>query len=137
MPRLFFPGKTAVSDSVLVNRFTGLGVAGAEQGTSISLGVPAETYVDFGRWLMFVPLLLLGWACGRLYRLYLTSPRTQGPLGMGLASAVLFPLALMETSILKLIAALMLSALASLLVIRFIVPRYMPWLVPGRVGNPV
>ena len=48
MPRLFFPSKTVIDDSERTNYYTGLGVAGAEEGTSISLGYVAESYIDFG-----------------------------------------------------------------------------------------
>jgi hypothetical protein len=56
MPRFLFPRKESLgSDSTLVRRFTGLQVAGEEQGTSIGLGYLIEFYVDFG-----IPGMLLG-----------------------------------------------------------------------------
>jgi len=130
MPRLFFPNKKAINDSELVNQYTGLGVAGAAQGTSISLGYVAESYIDFGPWLMFVPLFLLGWAAGRAYRWYLSNPDCAGLLGMALATVVLFPLAGLETSIIKLVGATLLPFLASFIVIYYLAPRFFPWVLP-------
>ncbi len=131
MPRLLFPDKKPINDSELVNKYTGLGVAGAAQGTSISLGYVAETYIDFGRWLMFVPLFLLGFAAGNAYRWYLRNPKSAGILGMAMATAVLMPLAGLETSIVKLIGALLLQFLGSLIVIYYLAPRFFPWVVRG------
>lgn len=132
MPRLLFPNKKPIHDSELVNKYTGLNVAGASQGTSISLGYVAETYIDFGRWLMFIPLFLLGYGAGRAYRWYLSNPKSAGMLGMAMVTVVLFPLAGLETSILKLIGALMLKYLASLFVIYLLAPHLFPWLVSGE-----
>ncbi len=135
MPRLFFPDKKAINDSELVNRYTGLGVAGAKQGTSISLGYLAESYIDFGPWLMFAPLFLLAWAAGRVYRWYLKNPASAGLLGMAIATVMLFPLAGLETSIVKLIGALLLRFLASLIVIYYLVPRFLPWVLTTTQGR--
>ncbi len=60
IPRLFDPDKPSLDDSALARRYTGIFVAGKEEGTSIGLGYVAESYVDFGRYGMFVPSLLLG-----------------------------------------------------------------------------
>ena len=48
MPRLFFPDKTAIDDSTRTDYYTGLRMA-SRQGTSISIGYMAESYIDFGR----------------------------------------------------------------------------------------
>ena len=67
-PRLLFPNKPAIDDSQRTNTFTGFRVAGAEQGTSISIGYVGESYIDFGVPMMFVPILALGYFWGWLYR---------------------------------------------------------------------
>jgi hypothetical protein len=62
MPRLLFPDKAALpSDSDLVRRYSGVYVAGEEQDTSIAFGYVAESYLDFGVPLMFLPSL--AWGC--------------------------------------------------------------------------
>ena len=74
LPRLLFPDKgTLPSDSDMVIRYSGVWVAGAEQNTSIAFGYAAESYVDFGVPLMFLPIfawaVLLGIGYQALLRL--------------------------------------------------------------------
>src|SRR5262249_31046193 len=60
-PRLLFPDKPEVeSDSEEVRKYAGVPVAGPESGTSIAFGYAAESYVDFGVPLMFVPVFVYG-----------------------------------------------------------------------------
>jgi len=68
-PRILFPDKGVLpSDSELVRLYTGIPVAGADQNTSIAFGYAAESYVDFGIPLMFLPALVYGFLMGLLYR---------------------------------------------------------------------
>ncbi len=72
-PRLFFPEKPILlSDSELTMKYTGLGLASGAEGTSISLGYFAESYIDFGPWGMMVPIFLVGLAWGLMYRTFLS-----------------------------------------------------------------
>lgn len=67
-PRLLFPDKPPLpSDSEMVRKYSGKWVAGEEQGTSIAFGYAAESYVDFGVPLMFLPVFLWGLVLGRIY----------------------------------------------------------------------
>jgi hypothetical protein len=68
-PRVLFPDKGILpSDSEMVIRYSGVWVAGAEQNTSIAFGYAAESYVDFGVPLMFLPVLLWGVILGAGYQ---------------------------------------------------------------------
>jgi hypothetical protein len=68
-PRLLFPDKGVLpSDSDLVIRYAGVWVAGPEQNTSIAFGYAAESYIDFGVPLMFLPVFLWGAILGAAYR---------------------------------------------------------------------
>jgi hypothetical protein len=68
MPRLFFPTKPElISDSERVRAFTGVWVAGPEEGTSIAFGYAAESYVDFGLPWMFIPVFIYGLFMGVMY----------------------------------------------------------------------
>jgi hypothetical protein len=68
MPRIFFPDKPPLpSDSDFVRTYSGVYVAGAEEGTSIAFGYAAESYVDFGVPLMFVPMIIFGFGMGCAY----------------------------------------------------------------------
>jgi hypothetical protein len=67
-PRFLFPDKPeAPSDSEMVRKYAGVPVAGPESGTSIAFGYAAESYVDFGVPLMFVPVFVYGCLMGMAY----------------------------------------------------------------------
>ena len=67
-PRIIFPNKPAIDDSKMVNKYATKKVAGAKQGASFSLGFMAESYIDFGPYLMFVPIFFVGWLLGFVYK---------------------------------------------------------------------
>lgn len=67
-PRILFPDKKPIYDSEMTSKYTGVRFAGADQGTSFSLGTVAESYVDFGSLYMVVPIFLFGCWLGWLYR---------------------------------------------------------------------
>jgi hypothetical protein len=70
-PRVFFPDKSNVDDSTRTREFTGLNVAGADDGASIGLGYVAETYIDFGPFLLLFVTFALGVFWGATYRFLL------------------------------------------------------------------
>ncbi len=105
-PRLFFPNKGIVDDSERTRLYTGVEVAGYDQGTSIGIGYVAESYIDFGPTMMFLPILLLGAFFGGIYRFFMT--RAKEPL---LASAVgasilIFQAYTIETSNIKILGGI-------------------------------
>jgi hypothetical protein len=67
-PRIFFPEKPELpSDSDLVRKYSGVFVAGRESNTSIAFGYVAESFVDFGMPLMFLPIAAFGVISGVIY----------------------------------------------------------------------
>ncbi len=76
MPRILFPNKKAIDDSKHTFELTGIQVATAKQGTSISVGYTAEAYADFGPFWMFIPLFLLGLTWGLIYKTLITNAPT-------------------------------------------------------------
>ena len=68
-PRVLFPDKPELpSDSEMVRKYSDVNVAGADENTSIAFGYAAESYVDFGIPLMFVPVFLYGLLAGVSYQ---------------------------------------------------------------------
>ena len=64
-PRFLFPDKPELpSDSEMVRKYSGVWVAGTEENTSIAFGYAAESYLDFGVPMMFMPSLLFGIVMG-------------------------------------------------------------------------
>lgn len=77
MPRLFFPNKKAIEDSEQTRKLTGIQVAGAKQGTSISPGYMAESYADFGPVNMHIAIFVLGFLLGLIYKSLLKNSYNQ------------------------------------------------------------
>jgi hypothetical protein len=97
LPRLLFWDKAPLeSDTVVAERYTGLEL-GAHRGTSISIGLPAESYVDFGFPMMLIPALILGLIHGFAYRILL-GRRAHAPYGEGFAAAFSIPFMVVELS---------------------------------------
>lgn len=100
-PRVLFPNKPAIDDSERTSYYTGLEVAGAEQGTSIGIGYFAESYVDFGPIGMFAPLILLGLGLGAIYRGFVINGRYKLLGGAIVTAIMVFGAATIETSNMK------------------------------------
>lgn len=128
MPRLLFVDKDVIDDTARTNLYTG-GLAGSSDATSISLGYIAEAYIDFGVFGMFVVLLGIGLFYGAIYRVLSRWRRSQGLLGMAMATAVLISVGPMENSFTKLFGSIIVCLLVACVMIVFIVPRWAPWLV--------
>jgi hypothetical protein len=61
-PRMLVDNKKILDPSLKTSYYTGKAVAAAEQGTSISMGYFCDMYIDFGLWMMFIPLIFI--TCG-------------------------------------------------------------------------
>jgi hypothetical protein len=103
MPRLFFPNKPEIDDSTRTAKYTGMDVAGREEGASIGIGYMAESYIDFGPYFMFIPIFLLGVFYGWTYRFF-AFRRSYTLLGVAVAIVILvFGAGSIETSNVKLV----------------------------------
>lgn len=128
MPRVLFPNKAALDDSARARRYTGLRLAGAEEGTSIGIGYMAESYADLGRYGMFIPIYLLGLLMGRIYRNFCLNKHS-ALLGSAIATAVIFPaLHAYETSNVKILGSLVLLSLAYSIMNRVLGKHFINWL---------
>lgn len=137
VPRFLNPGKRVIDDSERTSHYTGARVAGAKEGTSISMGYMAESYIDFGPVMMMLPLLLWGVFVGWVYATLIRS--TRYPLfGYGCA-AVLVGLgaAVLEQSNLKMVASIVLGFLALYLIQQVAAGPLLRLLaLPSRVDAP-
>jgi len=66
-PRMFNPDKPVYQATIKTNKYTGSRYAGFKQGASFSLGYFADSYVDFGHILMYLPLLLIAYFVSFIY----------------------------------------------------------------------
>jgi hypothetical protein len=100
MPRIFFPDKEAIDDSKQTFALTGIDVADASQGTSISTGYMAESYADFGPNGMHFAIFFLGLLLGLIYRAILS--QSLNPLwGFALILPMFFLLNINGKSLIK------------------------------------
>ena len=127
-PRLLFPNKAVTDDSARTMKYTGVIVAGTEQGSSIGIGYMGESYIDFGPYLMFLPIFLLGLLFGFICR-YFTNHNRSRLLGTALATAILFTATrAIEFSNIKILGGAVTLCLA-MLVYNFVFgARVMNWL---------
>lgn len=128
VPRLLYPDKPVlVSDSEHTMQYTGYYLASTEQGTSISLGYVADSYIDFGPIWMYVPILLLGVLWGLMYRYFM---RRSGSalLGFAFSLAVLLVAYQYEIAAVKLVAGIVVKFLVLAVVLRLFERRLRAWL---------
>lgn len=136
-PRILFPDKAVLpSDSDETSYYTGRYLASGAQGTSFSLGYMVEQYIDFGPWLMFLPILVFGVVWGGMYRYCLT--RAQ-PLAFrfAFASALLLFTYEFEMAEIKLVGSTLMHFIVFALFMRYALPRVVPWLTQRRVATPI
>lgn len=137
MPRLFYPDKPPLrSDSEITNYYTGLKMAGEAEGTSVSIGYVAESYIDFGRFWMFALILALGFLWGSMYRYFLTRPRSPLIVGYGLSVVVLLSAMLFETTNVKLLGGVVTTFLVAFVVQKFFVRKLVRKLMYKRRNLP-
>lgn len=136
MPRLFFPDKPAIEDSQRVVKYAGIEVAGAEQGTSISLGYMAESYIDFGPVGMFIPIFLLGMFYGMIYRYFIGHYQLR-LLGFAMATSILaFGAYMIETSNIKLVGGNVTSFIVLWAFAKFCGPPFWSLVAPRHSASP-
>jgi hypothetical protein len=131
MPRILFPDKTVIDETELTNRYTGLWYAGMEQGTQVSMGYIADSYIDFGEFGMMGMILLFGYFVGATHRWLANHTNGSGLVGAALASATFIQLTSIGSSSAKLVGGIVVSLLVAGLVLNFVVPRYLRWLNAG------
>ncbi|PZU98031.1 MAG: hypothetical protein DCE90_05960 [Pseudanabaena sp.] len=118
-PRLLFPDKPVIEDSRRTNIFSGIRVAGAAQGTSVSIGYVGESYIDFGVPIMYAPVFALGFFWGWIYR-FLANTGSIPLLGQAAATALILNVAVyFESSNLKILAGGVISLLIYSVFLRF------------------
>ncbi|MCS3629298.1 hypothetical protein GGP53_003178 [Salinibacter ruber] len=129
MPRILFPEKPVLkSDSRATREYTGLDIAGGARGTSISIGYMGESYVDFGRYGMFLPVFLLGLVWGGML-LYFVRRANVKVVGLAFAVAVLLNANRFEITSLKLLGGVLMKFIVLALALRFGAPYVSSWLL--------
>ena len=123
-PRIFFPNKAAIDDSETTRKYSGMMVAGTEQGTSISLGYMTENYIDFGVPGMFISLFGYGLLIGLVYKYVMTSSPDK-LIGTAMIIPLFILIYLFESALNKLIGGLLMYLLIYELIRRFALKRFL------------
>ncbi len=137
MPRIFFPNKAALDDSARTNAYCGISVTGADEGTSIGIGFVGESYIDFGPWGMFLPILSWGAFVGLCYH-WLRKHAPRALLGMAMGTALVLQNAmLIETSNIKMFGGMIVGFLGLAIAAKFFGRGLWAWLIKAetRSGN--
>ncbi len=109
-PRLLFPNKEVLDDSADTKLYSGVHVAGSDEGVSIGIGYMAYAYVDFGILGMYISIYLLGLLAGRIYSFFCYSIPNK-LFGQGCCVVVLMGITQTETSFFKVFGGLVSSFL--------------------------
>ena len=134
-PRILFPDKPAlISDSEVTKNFTGLYVAGEGEGTSISIGYFGESYIDFGRFGMMIPILLVGMLRGGMYWFFLRS-RENLLVGYAFATALVMSGYQLEKATAKMLGGVVMKFAVLAFVFVLVAPRVLAWLQADESGD--
>lgn len=137
-PRVLFPDKPMlISDSEQTMKYTGRFMAGAEQGTSISMGYVAESYIDFGKLGMWIPIFLMGLIEGWILAFFVVQAPSR-VVGYGLALVPLLPAMVFEMTATKYLGGLIATFIVTAAVKRLLLPAALSWLQnsKGRLLKP-
>lgn len=133
-PRILFPDKPPLPhDTDITTKYTGQNFNAAEI-TSVSLGWLAELYVDFGIVGSLIATTALGALIGFLFHRMVNSRNVPALLGLGLGIMPLSSVMLFETSLPKLVGAVVMAAIAGTLLQRFGVPALLRFVNAGHVS---
>ncbi|WP_316832706.1 hypothetical protein [Pedobacter aquatilis] len=123
-PRILFPNKSAIDDSETTRKYSGIFVAGTEQGTSISLGYVTENYIDFGVPWMFIGLFAFGSLIGLVYKyVMLSSPDKL--IGTAMIIPLFILIYMFESALNKLVGGLLMYLLIYELIRRFALKKFL------------
>ena len=124
-PRYFNPDKPFYEASKKATKYTGISYLGANQGVSFSLGYFADSYVDFGYFGMFLPLLLIGFLYGITYFYFLKHSSSNFIFNYAVVGALF-----MEFNALEMDSTYLAGRLFSDLLIFFLLRLFFfPWLI--------
>lgn len=131
-PRIMFPWKSEINDTLRTNKYTGGAAGYNNQVTSISLGYVAESFIDFGTIGMFAALTFIGVIYGWIYRRLVSWRRISPLLGSALASATLYNVGALDNSFTKLFGGIIATLIVIVIVCYYIIPVWAPLLVGRR-----
>ena len=131
-PRILFPEKEALHDSLHLNKYVGKYTADYRT-TSMSIGYVGDLYIDFG---FFAPFALFGVGLlfGFMYRLLYRQDADAG-WGIFMVMPMFFIIYLFEISLIKQVGVLVTCTLLMLAVSKFMLPQIKRSTVRGSISS--
>lgn len=134
VPRMFFPDKEPLPDDTAVTeRYTGLNL-GSGSGTSISIGIVGESYIDFGLLGPIAMGFLFGIMIGFGYRFFIVQ-RHYGVLAQGIAVSMCLTFGSIEAGPAKTLGGFLSLFLISAVTWRLFLPPLWPWLTGATASR--
>ena len=121
-PRFLNPEKSVSNNSIKATKYTGISYLGIDSGVSISLGYFADCYIDFGRWGMLLPLLLLGCLYSVLYWYFSTKSSQNLLINYALVGSFFMETIIFESDGAYLLGRLLSNTVTYFLFIKFLLP---------------
>jgi len=121
MPRILFPNKKAIDDSKQTMKLTGIYLADASQGTSISVGYMAESFADFGGFFMHFAIFFLGFFLGSIYK-FLTTKAINGFWAFAMVFPMFFLININGKNLIKIFGDTFYFIIIFFFLTKFIVP---------------
>lgn len=131
MPRILFPGKAIIDDSVVTTALTGRVI---DKNTSISIGFIAEARYDFGQGWMFVPVLLIGMTVGAAGRYFMTR-KAPYLIRQAFTATALFNFFQFGTNFNKALGTFLVGFVVFGLILKFAYPYFALWLAGDAVRS--
>ena len=96
-PRALDSNKGILDPSAKTNKYAGTNYSGVNQGTSISLGYFVEGYIDFGKFGMYIPILVLSFVLAYFFRYFINTGSPNVLLNYSVVYAMFTPFFAMES----------------------------------------
>ena len=123
MPRAIFSDKAALNDTTITTALTGVTFNDA---TSVSIGFVAQAHADFGIYMMFPVLTLLGYTMGSIGRFFQTRNLSQNARDGFMSAALVYKFNYGD-NVEKALGGLFLSTIALILFAIYVYPRFEKW----------
>lgn len=134
-PRFFNPNKPLYDASAKATKYTGIAYLRGNSGVSFSLGYFADSYVDFGYYGMFLPLILIGFVYGSTYLYILKKSSDNFIFNYAVVGALYMEFGALETDSTYLAGRLFSSLLVFWALRHFVFPwliKYLTWVAPTQ-----
>jgi hypothetical protein len=134
-PRALFPDKEVFDPSLKTNKYTGYRYATGKSGVAFSLGYYAESYVDFGHFLMFIPLVLIAAYVGLIYNTIMRMRSVNLLARIGMVTVIILVFFTIEADGIFLVGRLTTSFLVMLFLSKTLFPFIQRWAFAARRGG--